>query len=729
MKRSFCSSKANTCLLLLLITSMILAAPAVVGATVLNVDYLSDWDPDPAATLYDVDVVGNLAYVASYRGLHIVDISDKATPVEIGFFFKTGATRVKVVGNYAFLAYGYYTTNAYGGLRVLDISDPADIKNIASYQTSNTEVHGLFVGNDKAYITAQNDGLYIFNVSDLSACTETSQCNLNNNLTGSYSLGSGHWAHDVYVDGDLAYIADGQAGMTILNVAPATPTYVGSWDSTNTSSRPHGIFVENQKAYLADAGNLTQGYLWVIDVSTPGTPVKLGSIGTTSERVMVSNQYAFMASNEGALYVADVSNSASPAIAGVYTTPYESNGLDVVGDMVYLADRNGLYILRFTLMADSDGDGVLDGADSCPDTEAGDAVDTFGCSSAQNLAQILVLYGQLDLKGFEAVPGLPTNGPATNMASLIISRGPDKTVGTVDGVPITVGTNKEGGIECGGYQGTLIMWLEALRKSSTSLGSGDRTYGDLFSNVDYGPVQTYWFAHQAVVIYPKGTNWKAKDNGIVLDPWFVQNNKSYPVYGWGAHFPGVSTDLVTWLLADESSYYTSGFPMYGTGYSDEIEAAVAAARAARVAQIQAQKNRMKADCPVGFHLVDTQSGNRIGYYEGEGFVNEIPGAFVTMGYITGEEDAVWYFSLPEANYQMEGTGLSAGEFTLNTAYENVGILDYGTNPITDGGTASLVMNSSQPTASLELPSGAQVPPTIVQRPGGFMPSLPLLLLD
>jgi hypothetical protein len=245
--------------------------------------------------------------------------------------------------------------------------------------------------------------------------------------------------------------------------------------------------------------------------------------------------------------------------------------------------------------------------------------------------------------------------------------------------------------------------------------------------VDYGPIQTYWFAHQALVIYPKGTNWKTR--GTVLDPWFIQNTKSYPVYGWGAHFPGVETDLVTWLLADESGYYTTGFPMYGTGYSDEIEAAVVAARIARRSQIEQQKQRLAADCPVNFHLVDNQSGNRIGYFEGEGFVNEFPGAFVTMGYISGNEDMMWYFGLPEGTYQMEGTGLGSGMFGLKTAYEDKGIFDYGTNPIVAAGTASLVVSVAQPAALMELPDGSRVAPLLIRRPVTILPFIPLLLHD
>jgi hypothetical protein len=84
---------------------------------------------DLVGTLYNnwsiakgVAVAGNYAYIADLgSGLHIVDISDKSTPVEIGSFNIGGGFSasygVEIAGNYAYMA-------TQTGLYIIDISNP-----------------------------------------------------------------------------------------------------------------------------------------------------------------------------------------------------------------------------------------------------------------------------------------------------------------------------------------------------------------------------------------------------------------------------------------------------------------------------------------------------------------------------------------------------------------------------------------------------------------------------
>jgi len=69
----------------------------------------------------DVAVSGTRAYVAvGPAGLRVVDVSDPADPVELGAWDSPGyAEGVAVSGSYAYVADGPY------GLRVVDLSDPA----------------------------------------------------------------------------------------------------------------------------------------------------------------------------------------------------------------------------------------------------------------------------------------------------------------------------------------------------------------------------------------------------------------------------------------------------------------------------------------------------------------------------------------------------------------------------------------------------------------------------
>ena len=82
--------------------------------------------------------------------------------------------------------------------------------------------------------------------------------------------------------------------------------------------------------------------------------------------------------------------------------------------------------------------------------------------------------------------------------------------------------------KCGGYQSRVLNFLDSLKFSD------DPEKRALLDEWDYGPIEAYWGGHQAVVIYPKGTDWV--DSGIVLDPWVSQKPKAYTIHGWAGMF-------------------------------------------------------------------------------------------------------------------------------------------------------------------------------------------------
>ncbi|MGB3944815.1 MAG: hypothetical protein WBK88_08500, partial [Methanothrix sp.] len=91
--------------------------------------------------------------------------------------------------------------------------------------------------------------------------------------------------------------------------------------------------------------------------------------------------------------------------------------------------------------------------------------------------------------------------------------------------------------KCGGYQAKVLHLLDSLRFSD------DPEERALLDEWDYGPIEALWGGHQAVVIYPKGTDWT--DSGIVLDPWIDQEPKTYDIHQWAGIFSpeGVGTSI------------------------------------------------------------------------------------------------------------------------------------------------------------------------------------------
>jgi hypothetical protein len=139
----------------------------------------------------------------------------------------------------------------------------------------------------------------------------------------------------VVFDGGLLYVADGTAGLRILDASnPASPVEIGSLDLPTGSSQ--GVAVVGSRAYVADG---ISG-LRVVDVTTPTAPTLLGQVATggTAERVAVAGSYAYVAANFGGLVVADVSNPLAPAVVGSLSFGgLNARGVTVAGTRAYVA--------------------------------------------------------------------------------------------------------------------------------------------------------------------------------------------------------------------------------------------------------------------------------------------------------------------------------------------------------------------------------------------------------
>src|SRR3990172_2867887 len=119
-------------------------------------------------TTYTVAVQGNYAYFGVGPRLVILDIGNPASPALVGQTgVLPGAVRdVALAGNYAYLA------DYYGGLRIIDISNPAAPSETGFYGTPG-EAWGVAVAGSYAYIAAGDSGLRIIDVSNPAAPRQT----------------------------------------------------------------------------------------------------------------------------------------------------------------------------------------------------------------------------------------------------------------------------------------------------------------------------------------------------------------------------------------------------------------------------------------------------------------------------------------------------------------------------------------------------------------------------
>ena len=116
-----------------------------------------------SSATFDVTVSGRYAYLANYDdGVRIYDVSDPANPTNVAHINSGGfAHDVAISGSYAFVA------NTTEGLQIYDISSPASpitlgpIKNWAS----PADFFRVSGSGGYVYLASGQDGLRIYNVS------------------------------------------------------------------------------------------------------------------------------------------------------------------------------------------------------------------------------------------------------------------------------------------------------------------------------------------------------------------------------------------------------------------------------------------------------------------------------------------------------------------------------------------------------------------------------------
>jgi hypothetical protein len=298
----------------------------------------------------NVDVAGNFAYVAAgATGLQVVDVTDRRSPRVVSALDTPGnANDVRVVGNRAYIADGS------AGLRIINVSNPLAPTLLGSLDTPGNANDVTVVGN-KAFVADGATGLQIIDVSDPTAPR----------LLG--ALDTPGDAKGVDVSGNFAVIADTSSVRVVDVTNPASPVGVGFIATTEA----HDVTVDGSIAYVADFG----GSLRVIDFSTPAAPRLLAStsqsLGGILMDVAKARDFVFGADVffVNGVPITNVSDPANPAVRARLDFPArDDNGTGIAVDNFYVyltADRsiqeNGvtgdsrLYIGQYIALEDKAG--------------------------------------------------------------------------------------------------------------------------------------------------------------------------------------------------------------------------------------------------------------------------------------------------------------------------------------------------------------------------------------
>jgi hypothetical protein len=314
----------------------------------------------------DLSLSGNLVYVAGYRGtLHIINISKPTDIKHTGQYSTLGiVSTLEVADNIA------YVGGDGQGLHVLDISDPTKPSYLTNADSSKY-VYDLAIKDEYLYLASGSLGMQIFDVSTPISPT----------LVGGFTRG----VTSIELHDDLAYVYSG-GEMLILDISdPVSPTlrssYPGVFEITIAEGRAYGteytgfqiidvsnpddpqmlgryetsdnlpgkyrdIAVVGDFVYLTDGSN---DKLQIVDVSDPTAPVLWDTYDSFDGYVHIWGDYAFISSGSGLrrMNIFDVSDPSILKPRSAYSLPYGYYDLQIVNDLIYVADSfGGLQILR-----------------------------------------------------------------------------------------------------------------------------------------------------------------------------------------------------------------------------------------------------------------------------------------------------------------------------------------------------------------------------------------------
>jgi hypothetical protein len=281
-----------------------------------------------ASAVWDVTVRNSLAYLAAdSKGFDIVDVSNPSSPVRLGRYPAGGYVfHIAVDGNTAFIA--------PQGKRVaaLDVSDPANIKLITTYGYTNAT--SLAVDSSHLYLAAFGWGTLFASV-DVSNPTNATEVGRLPGVTG-----SGRMA----IDAGVVWLPSDAVGIRAINISNPPSFQVIS--STETAGETSDVFVRGDTAFVAD-GNAG---LQVVDISDA---TKIHSINRYVYNGGISvfratNSIGALITSQGSVEFVDIGDRSNVTLISRSAPPmyYGATTMEIAGRRAYVGGR-GLWLVNF----------------------------------------------------------------------------------------------------------------------------------------------------------------------------------------------------------------------------------------------------------------------------------------------------------------------------------------------------------------------------------------------
>jgi hypothetical protein len=307
-------------------------------------DYVSYINPISSittiGTAQDVFVRGDTAYIADGQAdLTIVNVIDKYNPFiirnidTIADDFAKGVY-VAPADTFPFV----FVADMDAHVQVINIADTI-FPEYASFAQQNIEdIYGTYIADTLYIFAARSKGASPANFSYYRIIYDP----FPTNIAQVYSMDLPADANGIFADSQYSYIADGVAGLIIVDHSSILdPVQISLLDLTGSAL---SVDVVGNYAYVA----ADRAGIFVVDITDRYNPFIATQINTSgrAQDVHVVGDFAFVADGSQGLKVIDSSSPDSAHVIAAYDTPY-AYGVWADSEFIYLCDRDeGLMIFE-----------------------------------------------------------------------------------------------------------------------------------------------------------------------------------------------------------------------------------------------------------------------------------------------------------------------------------------------------------------------------------------------
>jgi choice-of-anchor B domain-containing protein len=349
----------------------------------LNMSFLSKWTDNSFPTNWVggrfndcwgyVDSLGKeYAIIGSTVGTHIFNITDAYNPALVSFQPGMEASGGVVHRDYKTYKHYLYAVCDEGNssLQIFDLKYlPDSVHKVYDNQSICKTAHNIFIDHDRIYFAGLSDSAkYPFRVASLS--NPENPLVLSNLITPLFK-----YVHDVYVRNDTAFLSAGNDGLFIYDyITPSAPNLIGSITNYAEKGYNHSSWVSADGKTLVFADEDHGKGLKVCDISnlsniTIKSIFRSNLLNDTSNGgkgqsiphnpFIVGNDKVFISYYHDGVQCFDISNTSAPLQVGYYDThptdtSYAGYGPGCWGVYPFLPSHhiigsdiaNGLFILN-----------------------------------------------------------------------------------------------------------------------------------------------------------------------------------------------------------------------------------------------------------------------------------------------------------------------------------------------------------------------------------------------